>query len=230
MPGNPWIGSSVWALAVFDDGSGPALYAGGFFPIAGGVTVSSVARWDGAAWSALDGGVFLDGHFGYVYSFAAFDDGSGPALYAGGRFDTASGVTVNNIARWDGSTWSDVGGGFSGAWGSTAHALAVFDDGSGPALYAGGWFDTAGSVIVNRVARWDATAWSSLGTGVGGALVGALAGFDHGSGPTLYAGGAFTSAGGLSSGNIAAWSCVPGEIFADGFEGGSAAAWSHAVP
>ena len=38
-----------------------------------------------------------------------FDDGSGPALYVGGRFLTASGVTVNNIAKWDGASWGPLG-------------------------------------------------------------------------------------------------------------------------
>ncbi len=37
----------VSALAVYDDGTGEALYAGGVFNTAGGVTVNQVARWDG---------------------------------------------------------------------------------------------------------------------------------------------------------------------------------------
>jgi hypothetical protein len=41
------MGSGVGALTVFDDGSGPALYAGGTFVTAGGVTVSRIAKWDG---------------------------------------------------------------------------------------------------------------------------------------------------------------------------------------
>jgi len=32
-------------MTVFDDGSGPALYAGGFFTQAGGVPVNYIARW-----------------------------------------------------------------------------------------------------------------------------------------------------------------------------------------
>src|SRR5262245_24587545 len=43
----------VHALHVHDDGSGPALYAGGRFVLAGGSTVRNIARWDGAQWSAL---------------------------------------------------------------------------------------------------------------------------------------------------------------------------------
>ena len=44
------LDDGVRALAVHDDGSGEALYAGGFFSSADGVTVGRIARWDGAAW------------------------------------------------------------------------------------------------------------------------------------------------------------------------------------
>src|SRR5262245_27936933 len=46
----------------------------------------------------------------------------------------------------------------------TVNALAVFDDGGGPALYAGGSFTTAaGSVAASNIAKWDGRAWSALG-------------------------------------------------------------------
>ena len=34
-------------------------------------------------------------------------------IVAVGSFSSADGVAVNNIARWDGSAWHDVGGGFT---------------------------------------------------------------------------------------------------------------------
>jgi hypothetical protein len=40
-----------------------------------------------------------------VYALTVFDDGNGPALYAGGDFTTAGGVAANRIAKWDGSSW-----------------------------------------------------------------------------------------------------------------------------
>ena len=45
-------------------------------------------------------------------------------------------------------------------------ALEVFDDGSGsgPALYVGGDFTVAGVILADRIARWDGTSWSTLGT------------------------------------------------------------------
>ncbi|MBX3322950.1 MAG: hypothetical protein KF757_08165 [Phycisphaeraceae bacterium] len=207
---DPSGSSFVRALAVFDDGGGAALYAGGFFSTAGGVTVNGIARWDGASWSPLGSGIageFLP----TVWALTVFDDGTGPALYAGGSdFTTAGGVTVNNIARWDGSAWSALTGPGGTGVDFTVAALTVFDDGSGPALYVGGNFTSAGGVTVNRIARWNGSAWSGLtgpgGTGVNG-TVWSLTVFDDGSGggPALYAGGVFTTAGGVTVNRIARW-------------------------
>jgi hypothetical protein len=125
----------VAAFAVFDDGTGEALYAGGFIGYAGGVLVSGIAKWDGTSWSALSGPFATGVGSGLgVYSLAVFDDGTGPALYAGGDFTTAGGVTVNNIARWDGSSWSALSGPSGTGIDDTVYALAVHDDGTGPAL------------------------------------------------------------------------------------------------
>ncbi|MGP1347500.1 MAG: hypothetical protein ACTS3F_12660 [Phycisphaerales bacterium] len=198
---------TVNTLAVYDDGTGPALYAGGFFTTAGGVTVNRVARWDGTSWSALTGpsGTGLNGA---PFAMAVYDDGSGPALYVGGAFSQAGGVTVNNIAKWDGATWSALSGPAGTGTNSNVNALTVHDDGSGPALYAGGFFATAGGVTVNRIARWNAAGWSALpgpsATGVDN-VVFSLASFDDGNGAHLYAGGTFTNAGGVLVNRIARW-------------------------
>jgi hypothetical protein len=85
-------------------------------------------------------------------------------------------------------------------------ALAVFDDGSGSALYAGGFFTTAGGVSANRIAKWNGTRWSPLGSGMNNS-VSALTVFDGGTGPALYAGGALSTAGDRASFSIAAWHC-----------------------
>src|SRR6185436_9281924 len=83
--------------------------------------------------------------------------------------------------------------------------LAAYDDGGGAALYAGGWFTTAGGAAANRIAKWDGSSWTALGSGMHGGVL-ALAGYDDGSGPALYAGGEFTSA--IDSGDsfLAKWS------------------------
>ena len=98
--------------------------------------------------------------------------------------------------------WSALGSGINGR----VDALTVFDDGTGPALYAGGIFTTAGGVAANRIAKWDGTQWSALGSGLNN-IVRALTAFDDGTGSALYAGGNFTTAGGMPASNIARWRC-----------------------
>jgi hypothetical protein len=126
----------VVALAAWDDGSGEALYAGGQFTMAGGVTVNRVAKWDGSTWSALAAPAGT-GTSGSVRAFVVWDDGTGEALYAGGGFETAGGVTVNRVAKWDGNAWSGLAGPAGTGTDRTINALAVWDDGSGEALYVG---------------------------------------------------------------------------------------------
>jgi hypothetical protein len=64
-----------------------------------------------------------------------------------------------------------------------------------------GDFTIAGGVVANRIARWDGTAWSPLGTGMN-APVAALTVLPDGD---LVAGGSFTSAGGVAASHIARW-------------------------
>lgn len=198
------VSNSVADLTVFDDGSGPALYAGGWFTTAGDLTVNYIAKWDGSGWEALGSG--MDS---LVRALTTLDGGSGPALYAAGMFRTAGGVPANYIARWHGGSWSPLGSGMSGGGDIVVITLTVFDDGGGPALYAGGHFTTAGGVPANHIAKWNGSNWSPLGNGMSqpgaGAWVSALSVFDDGRGPALYAGGGFTRAGGIEANCMARW-------------------------
>jgi hypothetical protein len=63
----------------------------------------------------------------------------------GGFFTNAGGVPANNIAKWNGSTWSALGSGVD----SSVLALAVF----GPDLYVHGGFSVAGSKVSAHLAR-----------------------------------------------------------------------------
>ncbi len=206
-----WNGSAWSALgsgmdspvsALVCDSSGN-LYAGGYFTNAGGASANYVARWNGSAWFAL--GTGLDAE---VNALACDTSGN---LYAGGTFTNAGGVTANNIAKWDGNAWSALGSGMSGAPGlfSVASVDALACDSSGN-LYAGGSFTNAGGVSANDIAKWDGSAWSALGLGLGGAplpdgsapYVSAIACDRKGN---VYAGGCFASAGLVKANCVAKW-------------------------
>ena len=164
---------------------------------------------------------FADSFFedGDPYVVAMFDDdGDGPnppTLYAGGDFLFAGGAYAPGVAKWTGTRWASVGGGVEGS----VYALAVYDaDGDGPnppALYVGGNFSEAGGQAARNIARWDGTAWSSVGGGVNDDVFTMLVVSDDGQGPRsasvgsqaqfLYVGGRFGKAGGADAAGIAEW-------------------------
>src|SRR5262249_20910713 len=138
----------------------------------------------------------------------AFNDGSGNALYAGGTFTSASGVPgTAGIARWNGSQWSALAGGIAGANTPRVNVIRAYDDGSRPALCAGGLSATAGGVPVANLAKWQAGAWSDVGGGTDDTVI-SMAVFNDGRAPALYIGGAFVNVGNpnpVAAHEIARW-------------------------
>jgi len=169
-------------LAVFDDGSGPALYVGGYFTLAGGQPANYIAKWDGESWAPLGEGLGLT-----PFAMATYDDGNGLALYVGGVFPTAGGQPISRLAKWDGTRWSSVGDAFTSTPFVDVNVLAVHDDGAGERLFVGGEFSEVGGVPASHVAAWDGQSWAAVGGGLN-REVSALAEFDDGAGPELYAG------------------------------------------
>ena len=216
--GLPGLFGEVNAMTKFDpDGEGPAaevLVVAGNFTVAGNAAVNGLAQWDGSEWSPLRtpiGPAPIE-QLEY-FALEVFDDGSGPALHLGGVFQQIDGVVVNNIAKWDGSVWTPLQrpGGPPGT-NNDVLALHVFDDGSGPALFAAGAFSSAGGVEAESIAKWDGAQWSSLrGTagfqGLGGGdEASALQVYDDGTGEALYVGGRFNRAGGINvEAGVARW-------------------------
>ena len=190
----------VNALAVLPNGD---LVAGGNFTEVGLQRVSRIARWNGSAWSPLGSGV--GGNvFPAVRALTVMPNGD---LVAGGNFPAAGGVTVNNIARWNGSAWSALGSGFNGLL-LNVYALAVLPNGD---LVAGGDF----SGFLNRIARWNGSAWTQMGSGMNGSVF-ALAVLPNGD---LVAGGVFTTAGGVNALRIARWDGNAWRPFGEGMSG-----------
>jgi hypothetical protein len=215
------VNSSLFTLFPYDNGDGMLLYAGGIFTQAGGAPAARLAAWDGTSWAEVGGGVgTVITHS--VLAMAGFDDGTGEALHVAGNFDDAGGTPASNIAKWDGETWTAVGGGTN----SNINGLAVFDDGAGSALYAGGLFTSASGVPgTSFLARWNGQSWSSVGGGADNWVI-SFSVYDDGGGSALYAGGHFTTIGGVEAERIARWGCPPidgplGDLNGDGIVDGA---------
>ena len=195
------MNGNVSAIAI--DGSGN-LYAGGAFTSAGGVAnTSKIAKWNvtTSLWSALGSGMSAT-----VAAIAIDPSGN---VYAAGIFANAGGVPANNIAKWNVTTslWSALGSGTN----SSVSAIAI--DGSGN-VYAGGDFGLAGGVAGTlRIAKWNGTAWSALGSGAT-SNVAAIAV----SGSNVYAGGSFTTVGGVAALRIAKWNGTAWSSFGTGLD------------
>lgn len=181
MPNLPvGVNGRVYAIAVTSSG----VYVGGSFTSAGGVTVSNIAFWNGSAWQALGAGVN-----GRVNALAA----SGSTIYVGGEFTTAGGVTANRIAVWNGTTWVATIGSVTG---TRINSIAI----SGTNIFVGGLFTSISGVPANNVAKWNGVAWSSLTTGTNGEVL-----VVEVSASSVYVGGDFTNVGGNIARAIALW-------------------------
>lgn len=117
--------ASRWAAAVKSSSAG------------GDPDADYVAVWDGVGWSALVGPG--GGITSTVYDLV--EDAAGN-IYAVGDFSNAGGdPDADGVARWNGSSWSSLGGPGSGVY-TTVRAVAVDDLGR---VYVGGdFFDLGG--------------------------------------------------------------------------------------
>jgi hypothetical protein len=191
----------VQALTVYNN----ELIAGGWFSTAGGVDARSIAKWNGTAWAPLAGGVD-----GPVWALTVYNG----QLIAGGDFDAAnggygSGINVNYVASWDGSSWHSLSNGISSFFDVPAvDALAVFNN----ELIVGGSIIVAGGISAKNIAQWNGYSWSTLGVGVGNLrgyyelypYINALCVYDG----VLIAGGRFTDAGKVNANNITEWNGI----------------------
>ncbi|MFH1756035.1 MAG: hypothetical protein ABIA59_10085, partial [Candidatus Latescibacterota bacterium] len=143
--------------------------------------------------------VFWDGRFDSLGTNARVSEITidGSDVYVGGSFTYAGESEVNGIALWNGSTWSAIGSGVSGS----VSEIAL----RGTDLYAGGNFSAAGGVPAAHIAKWDGISWSNLGGGITGIHTNPpVLGIEI-IGDSIYAGGAFDLAGGITVNSIAMW-------------------------
>ncbi len=214
--GTPGIlGGNISNFVTWDDGTGEKLYVGGSFTNIGGNTLADrIASYDPTTgqWSNLGSGLMQGNTSVYVSEMVPWDDGTGEKLYVSGQFFSAGGLqTANSFAAWDGSSWSDLGAGFTQIDPRVINKILPLDiDGTGEKLFLGGNFEGIGDLTGNRgFAVFDGTSYSTVGNGTGldptdfSSVITDMILWDDGSGPKIYACGRFTSIDGWPAINVA---------------------------
>jgi hypothetical protein len=169
--------------------------------MAGTKVVSGIARWGGGSWTAVrNNSSSPEGVNANVYAMTVADN----AIYIGGSFTEAGGLSARRVASWNGSSWSALGDGVNG----TVYALARMDVPiQGDIVAVGGSFTNAGGVQAKRYA-WYYTSpppppyaeWrgdSLLGEGFNGSVLALSQSYGG------FVGGSFTVAESASARRIA---------------------------
>ncbi len=193
--GYHYSGFSVGQLALFDDGSGTHLYAGGLTYVSGIPAASqpvAVQRWDGTSWSpiVLDVG-------GQCAEVVVLEDVEGKFLFV----EAVGTEWWARILRPSSGWTLPPTGMFSGTY-PRAAPLFCFDEGRGKSIFGFSEFVSQGFCFT----KWTGTAWEPLvgpldNPGFSGAIS-----FDDGSGPKLVVIGAFHAIGSVACDKIARWS------------------------
>jgi len=116
------------------------LYAGGMFEHSGSMELHNLAMWNGTAWSSIGevGGAMMGQN--QVSALCAYNG----ELFCGGNFGSCGSMSANNLGKWNGTSWSNIGTGMDGK----VNSLAVYQN----SLYIAGSFSNAAGTPVNNIA------------------------------------------------------------------------------
>ncbi|MCA9278054.1 MAG: WD40 repeat domain-containing protein [Phycisphaeraceae bacterium] len=144
-----WSAGSPWSLFGTANGlitevvelpNGDVVIAGQFTSV-DGVPVVKTARWDGTIWHEMAMGLNDQ-----VDELIALPNGHA----------VACGSIGTGVQIWDGQSWTPLGGGVIG----TVDSIGRAPNGD---IVAAGDFLTGAPAFERDIARWDGTAWSSIG-------------------------------------------------------------------
>ncbi len=141
----------VWDITVINN----ELYVGGSFDTVAGIPTKGIAKWDGNNWSSLNFNLL---NYTVISSIVNYNN----EIYVGGLFfDQVSNDGTRNIMKYDGVSWTKVGGGVSG---DHIASMVVYNN----ELYVAGLFLRANGNAGNYIQKWNGTAWSDVGGGMAG--------------------------------------------------------------
>ncbi len=179
--------NSGWASGTYErvqsiTSDGTYLYAG----LATTAGDAEVWRWNGTAWTKIGGDAvnssWADATYEYVYSMTAY----GGNLYAG------LAITAGDaeVWRWDGTTWTKIGGdAVNSSWADATYECVCSLVNDGTNLYAGLGSGSGDGEIY----KWNGTTWTKIGgdnlnSGFGGTAAGIYSMVYDTANSKLYAG------------------------------------------
>ena len=187
----------VFTLQTLPNGD---VMAGGRFIFADGVHSGRIARWNGERWNHYGtgfGGTYTGTVVGNsIYDFLTLPNGD---VMAGGGFYSAGAVSANNVALYDGRSWSPVGDGLP----DFVYALGRLPNGN---ILAGGAFKKAGDEDATGLAVWNGATWAPFGDpidGVSNAIVRSI--LVHSSGEVIVGGQFYLATSEGTGTNIIRW-------------------------
>ena len=156
-----WTGTSWESIGAFDGvpqvlalGPDGALYAGGYFADVDGVAATSLARWQGGAWSALH----AEGPDGDISAILAEED----SVCVGGNINAVGELATVGVACLVGGEWE------ARSLPEYGNVQALVRDPADGSLIAGGHFtiDSTDFELGGSIARWTGSRWELIGGGL----------------------------------------------------------------
>ncbi|MBX3376631.1 MAG: hypothetical protein KF678_06470 [Phycisphaeraceae bacterium] len=175
---------------VFDDGSGPAVYAGAYLFDGPFNQRARLVRWKGHGWEFLTSGLPDLQATGSLMVLPI--DGT-MRVCALVRYPSP--LSLTDFVYWDGQRWSPTPAGLM-TLDPVNVPICYFDDGSGPVIYGSG---------DGGFKKWDGSQWQIIGLALGLNNY-IMEVFDLGDGPSLYVIGMFDGIEGVpNTRGIARW-------------------------
>jgi hypothetical protein len=137
------IDTTFGLIGSYEIFQGEPYIAGNLLPI------KDIFKWDGTQAVQLGQGIL--GGISFINDITIYQN----ELYVAGYFWQSDGNAGDNIMKWNGTSWTSIGGGLN----NQVNDLKVY----GGYLYAVGAFDHAGGIPASRLARWDGISWSAIG-------------------------------------------------------------------
>lgn len=152
----PYTGNIVYGYSIINYAN--EIYLTGSFSKVGNIPANSIGKWNGQNWSAIGQGLKYQISNGSGYVFSEIDN----ELYIGGSFDSAFGLQVNSLVKYDGQNWSDV---FNFPEFNSNYVVQIVKYKN--KLYVGGQFYSGfGANDINAITVYDGTNWVKVGTGI----------------------------------------------------------------